>query len=176
VKPPWGRITAIDLNTGEHVWMIANGDAPDYVKAHPAFAGVTLPRTGRPERSGLVVTRTLLFAGEGAGLHHLGERDRERGLAGRDVEDLERHVHVPQQSPRMAPGHRVIGAPTAFGDGLELDGDVHPHLGSPVTRHAVLGGGWVKSVGFCPSCGAKRAVIFSELLQNRILAHVAHAQ
>jgi quinoprotein glucose dehydrogenase len=68
VKPPWGRITAIDLNTGEHVWMIANGEAPDYVKAHPALAGVTLPRTGRPERAGLVATRTLLFAGEGAGL------------------------------------------------------------------------------------------------------------
>jgi quinoprotein glucose dehydrogenase len=68
VKPPWGRITAIDLNTGEHVWMIANGEPPDYVKAHPALAGVTLPRTGRPERAGLVVTRTLLFAGEGAGL------------------------------------------------------------------------------------------------------------
>jgi quinoprotein glucose dehydrogenase len=26
IKPPWGRITAIDLNTGEHVWMVANGD------------------------------------------------------------------------------------------------------------------------------------------------------
>jgi quinoprotein glucose dehydrogenase len=68
LRPPWGRITAIDLNTGEHVWMIANGDPPDYVAAHPALAGVTLPRTGRPERAGLVVTRTLLFAGEGAGL------------------------------------------------------------------------------------------------------------
>lgn len=68
VKPPWGRITAIDLNTGEHAWMIENGDPPDYVMAHPALAGVTLPRTGRPERAGLVVTRTLLFAGEGAGL------------------------------------------------------------------------------------------------------------
>jgi quinoprotein glucose dehydrogenase len=68
LKPPWGRITAIDLNTGEHVWMIPNGDAPDYVKNHPALAGVTLPRTGRPDRSGLVVTKTLLFAGEGGGL------------------------------------------------------------------------------------------------------------
>ena len=39
IKPPWGRITAIDLNTGEHVWMAPNGDAPDYVKNHPAAEG-----------------------------------------------------------------------------------------------------------------------------------------
>jgi quinoprotein glucose dehydrogenase len=68
VKPPWGRITAIDLNSGEQVFMIPNGDPPDYVKNHPALAGVTLPRTGRPERAGLLVTKTLLFAGEGGGL------------------------------------------------------------------------------------------------------------
>jgi quinoprotein glucose dehydrogenase len=68
VKPPWGRITAIDLNSGEHLFMIPNGDPPDYVKNHPALAGVTLPRTGRPERAGLLVTKTLLFAGEGGGL------------------------------------------------------------------------------------------------------------
>jgi quinoprotein glucose dehydrogenase len=67
-KPPWGRITAIDLATGEHVFMIPNGEAPDYVKNHPALAGVALPRTGRPERSGLLLTKTLLFTGEGGGL------------------------------------------------------------------------------------------------------------
>ena len=68
LKPPWGRITAIDLNTGEHVWMVANGEAPDYVKEHPALKGISLPRTGRPERVGLLVTKSLLFAGEGSGL------------------------------------------------------------------------------------------------------------
>jgi quinoprotein glucose dehydrogenase len=67
-KPPWGRITAIDLNTGEQLFMIPNGDPPDYVMSHPALAGITLPRTGRPERAGLLVTKTLLFAGEGGGL------------------------------------------------------------------------------------------------------------
>ena len=68
IKPPWGRITAIDLNTGEHVWMMANGEVPDYVREHKALEGVALPRTGRPERVGLLVTKTLLFAGEGSGL------------------------------------------------------------------------------------------------------------
>lgn len=66
VKPPWGRITAIDLNTGEHVWMVPNGDTPDNVRNHPALKGVQLPeRTGRVGRVGVLVTKTLLFAGQG---------------------------------------------------------------------------------------------------------------
>ena len=68
IEPPWGRITAIDLNTGDHLWMVPNGDTPDCVKNHPALSGVEIPRTGKPERSGILVTRTLMFAGEGAGV------------------------------------------------------------------------------------------------------------
>jgi len=66
-KPPLGRITAIDLTTGDHVWMIANGDTPQAYKDNPALEGVELPRTGKPTRAGIVVTRSLLFAGEGVG-------------------------------------------------------------------------------------------------------------
>ncbi len=68
IKPPWGRITAIDLNRGHHLWIIPNGDTPDCVKNHPALSGLDIPRTGKPERSGILVTKTLLFAGEGGGL------------------------------------------------------------------------------------------------------------
>jgi quinoprotein glucose dehydrogenase len=68
VKPPWGRITAIDLNAGDIKWQVANGEAPDWVKEHPALKGVNLPRTGRYEHVGLLVTKSLLFAGEGSGL------------------------------------------------------------------------------------------------------------
>src|SRR5438552_2516087 len=68
VKAPWGRITAIDLNTGEIRWMVANGDAPEWVKNHPALKGVDLSKTGRYEHVGILVTKTLLFAGEGSGL------------------------------------------------------------------------------------------------------------
>lgn len=67
VKPPYGRITAIDMNSGDHVFQIANADTPDAIANNPALEGVTLPRTGVPTRSGLVVTKTLLFAGEGGG-------------------------------------------------------------------------------------------------------------
>ena len=67
-KPPWGRITAIDLNRGEIAWQVPNGDAPDYVKDHPALEGIDVGRTGRPDRGGVLVTSTLLFAGEGGGM------------------------------------------------------------------------------------------------------------
>ena len=65
VKPPWGRITAIDLNRGEIVWQIPNGDTPPNVRNHPLLKGVTLPKTGSPSRAGILVTKTLMFAGEG---------------------------------------------------------------------------------------------------------------
>lgn len=67
VKPPYGRITAIDMTTGEHVWQVVNGDTPEEIKNHPLLKGVDIGRTGKPTRSGLVLTKTLLFAGEGVG-------------------------------------------------------------------------------------------------------------
>lgn len=69
VKPPYGRITAIDLNKGEHKWMVPNTDTPDWVKNNPALKGIKIPRTGTPERIGMLVTKSLLFAGEGSGLY-----------------------------------------------------------------------------------------------------------
>ena len=67
VKPPYGRITAIDMTNGEHVWQVANGDTPEEIAEHPALEGVDLPRTGKPTRAGILLTETLLFAGEGRG-------------------------------------------------------------------------------------------------------------
>jgi quinoprotein glucose dehydrogenase len=67
IRPPYGRITAIDMNRGEHVWQIANGDTPREIRNHPMLKGVTLGRTGSHSKAGLLVTKTLLFAGEGWG-------------------------------------------------------------------------------------------------------------
>ena len=67
VKPPYGRITAIDLTVGEILWQIPHGDTPGYIRNHPDLQGVDVPTTGRPTQgSGLLVTSTLLFSGEGA--------------------------------------------------------------------------------------------------------------
>ena len=64
VKPPWGRITAVDLNEGELLWQVPHGETPDSVRNHPALEGVTIPRTGRNGRIGTLVTKTLVIAGE----------------------------------------------------------------------------------------------------------------
>ena len=67
VKPPYGRVTAIDMNSGDHLWMIANADTPDRITNHPLLEGVDLPRTGVPTRAGVLLTKTLLFVAEGTG-------------------------------------------------------------------------------------------------------------
>jgi quinoprotein glucose dehydrogenase len=63
-KPPWGRITAIDLTKGEFAWQIAHGETPDEVKNHPALKGLKIPRTGRPGVLAPVVTKSLIICGE----------------------------------------------------------------------------------------------------------------
>jgi quinoprotein glucose dehydrogenase len=68
VKGPWGSVVAIDLNKGEIAWKAVNGDTPDYVKEHPLLKGLTIPRMGKPSRAPLMVTKTLLFSGDGANL------------------------------------------------------------------------------------------------------------
>jgi quinoprotein glucose dehydrogenase len=65
IKPPYGRITALDMNKGTLAWQIAHGDTPDNIKNHPALKGLTIPRTGRQGRIGVLVTKTLAIAGEG---------------------------------------------------------------------------------------------------------------
>jgi quinoprotein glucose dehydrogenase len=65
LKPPYGRISAINLNSGDLVWQIAHGETPDNIRNHEALKGLSIPRTGRQGRIGTLVTRTLLIAGEG---------------------------------------------------------------------------------------------------------------
>jgi quinoprotein glucose dehydrogenase len=66
VKPPWGRITAIDLNRGEIAWQVAHGETPDNIRNHPLLEGIDVPRTGVANaRIGTLVTKTLVIAGDG---------------------------------------------------------------------------------------------------------------
>jgi quinoprotein glucose dehydrogenase len=81
LKPPYGTITAIDLNTGEHLWQIPNGDTPDNIRNHPALQGVDLPVTGKPAHATVLATGSLLIYGEGRGgspvLHAVDKRTGE---------------------------------------------------------------------------------------------------
>lgn len=62
VKPPYGRITAIDMNKGDHLWMTPNGNGP---RDHPALKGLDLPPLGQAGRAAPLLTRSFLFLGEG---------------------------------------------------------------------------------------------------------------
>ena len=73
IKGPYGRITAIDLNRGVHVWMRPNGDGP---RLHPLLKDLNLPPLGYPNRPAPLLTKTLLFLGEGS--------DAISGTAGAD--------------------------------------------------------------------------------------------
>ncbi|HEX6895036.1 MAG TPA: pyrroloquinoline quinone-dependent dehydrogenase [Bryobacteraceae bacterium] len=64
LKPPYGRITAIDLDKGEFRWQIAHGETPDNIRNHPALKGLNIPRTGRSGLIGVLTTKTLVIAGE----------------------------------------------------------------------------------------------------------------
>ncbi|MCH7565480.1 MAG: pyrroloquinoline quinone-dependent dehydrogenase [Gemmatimonadetes bacterium] len=100
-KPPYGRITAIDLNEGEIVWQESNGPGPASIRDHPRLEGLELPALGGG-RDFLLVTETLLFSGQ--------QRPNAEGsyvLTARDKATGEVLAEVP------LPG-RAIGAPMSY--------------------------------------------------------------
>ena len=64
LKPPYGKLTAIDMNRGEILWQVAHGETPDRIKRHPALDGLNVPRTGQAGAVGALVTKTLVIMGE----------------------------------------------------------------------------------------------------------------
>jgi quinoprotein glucose dehydrogenase len=75
-KPPFGRITAIDLRSGNHSWMIPSGEGP---RDHPKLRHLNLSALGWPLRTFVLATKTLLFAAQE------GPVERERTIDGHIV-------------------------------------------------------------------------------------------
>jgi quinoprotein glucose dehydrogenase len=66
IKPPYGTISAINLDKGEIVWQIPHGETPDLIRNNPALKGVNIARTGQETWNvGTLVTKTLVIAGDG---------------------------------------------------------------------------------------------------------------
>ncbi|MFQ5571519.1 MAG: T9SS type A sorting domain-containing protein, partial [Rhodothermales bacterium] len=95
LKPPYGRITAIDLNTGEHLWVSPVGEGP---RNHTAIQHLNLPKLGWARRSFPLLTKTLLFvAQEGITLSRggsplgwaaeIGSRNHDPNLRAFDPDD-----------------------------------------------------------------------------------------
>ena len=64
IKPPYGTISAINLDRGEIVWQVAHGETPDVVRNSAALKGLDIPRTGQNSSVGTLVTKTLVIAGD----------------------------------------------------------------------------------------------------------------
>jgi quinoprotein glucose dehydrogenase len=64
VKPPYGVLSAINLDRGELMWSVAHGDTPDSIRNNPALKGLTIPKTGQTGAVGLLVTKTLVIMGD----------------------------------------------------------------------------------------------------------------
>jgi quinoprotein glucose dehydrogenase len=64
VKPPYGTLSAINLDRGEITWQVPHGDTPDVVRNHPLLRGKDVPKTGQSGAVGLVVTKTLVIMGD----------------------------------------------------------------------------------------------------------------
>jgi quinoprotein glucose dehydrogenase len=64
VKPPYGVMVAINMDKGDLMWSVPHGDTPDNVRNHAALRGVNIPKTGQQGNVGVVVTKTLVVAGD----------------------------------------------------------------------------------------------------------------
>ncbi|MGC4083885.1 MAG: hypothetical protein QM736_17680 [Vicinamibacterales bacterium] len=64
-KPPYGVIAGIDLNqNGKLIFTVPHGETPDNVRNHPLLRGMNIPKTGQGTSVGIMVTKTMLVAGE----------------------------------------------------------------------------------------------------------------
>jgi len=66
-KPPFSRITAIDMNTGEHLWYIPVGEMSDRIRNHPALKDMDLPNGGSGTVAPMTVTPSMLMYASTAG-------------------------------------------------------------------------------------------------------------
>ena len=89
IKPPYGRITALDLNKGELVWQIAHGETPDNIKNHPALEGRDDP-ADRPHRSHRRARDQVAADRRRRRLLHRAERQARRDAARLRQEDRQR--------------------------------------------------------------------------------------
>lgn len=99
IKPPYDRITAYDMNSGEILWEKTHSSTPDEIRNNPALKGLNLPRLGQPGRTfiGVLTTKTLVIAGEG-GVHTNSKGEQVALLRAYDKatgEDVPAEVNMP---------------------------------------------------------------------------------
>ena len=64
MKPPYGVLSAINLEHGDLMFQVPHGDTPDAVRQNPKLQGMNIPKTGQAASVGLMVTKTLVILGD----------------------------------------------------------------------------------------------------------------
>jgi quinoprotein glucose dehydrogenase len=87
LKPPYGIVTAVDLKTGDRLWTVPHGNTPEAIKRNPKLQGVNIPNTGaQTNGTGLLVTSTLLFGGEGGASPVFRAWDKKTGAVVAEIQ------------------------------------------------------------------------------------------
>jgi quinoprotein glucose dehydrogenase len=64
MKPPYGVVSAVDLDKGELKWQVPYGETPDNIRNNPALKGMNIGNTGQNGSVGLLITKTLVIVGD----------------------------------------------------------------------------------------------------------------
>jgi quinoprotein glucose dehydrogenase len=119
LKPPYGRVTAVDLKTGERLWMVPHGNTPDSIKRNAKLQGVQIPNTGSQTRgTGLLVTSTLLFGGEGGGSPMFRAWDKKTGAVVAEIQLPGPTTGFPVTYTKS--GRQYIAVAVRVSDGVEI--------------------------------------------------------
>ena len=119
IKPPYGRVTAVDLKTGERRWMVPHGTTPDAIKKNPKLQGVQIQNTGAQTRgTGLLVTSTLLFGGEGGFTPVLRAWDKKTGAVVAEIPLPGPTTGFPVTYTKA--GRQYIAVAARVGDAVEI--------------------------------------------------------
>lgn len=105
-KPPYGRITAIDMNTGDHRWMSPLGDL---AQSNPALKQLELPPLGRPARGHVLLTKTLLIVGQEGTTRREESAGRESGFQRGVTAGMSFEVHDPKLVAYDKATGRLVG-------------------------------------------------------------------
>ena len=119
LKPPYGRVTAVDLKTGERLWMVPHGNTPDAIKRNAKLQGVQIPNTGAQTKgTGLLVTSTLLFGGQGGGSPVLRAWDKKTGAVVAEIQLPGPTTGFPVTYTKS--GRQYIAVAVRVADGVEI--------------------------------------------------------
>ena len=140
LKPPYGIVTAVDLKTGERLWQVPHGNTPEAIKKNPKLQGIEIPNTGaQTNGTGLLVTSTLLFGGEGGQSPVFRAWDKKTGAVVAEIQLPGPTTGFPVTYTKA--GRQYIAVAARVGDAVEIVALAIPAATAPAGRGGGRAGG-----------------------------------